>query len=332
MAKFYIKIASVILLFAGSVIAGYCIMPKSAFSWLKDAKPVKQDEPNPKEHFKDLSATSSQPIIENVEVSPSENNGHTKIGYRVTVTAKVESGDSLKYDITTNGGNQYTSTDGVFADVFPTDDGKFTVVVTNTHTSEQAQCEKSGLVNPKPNTISSQPMIESVEFPPFDYWNIPKNGHTKIGYKVTVKAKTESGDNLKYEIRTSSGKQYTSTNGEFADVYPTDDGKFTVVVTNIRTGEQAQCEKSGLVKNPKLTASQIEKQLTEGINNRMFYFYFATNLQFKCYGSAITEDNIPKNLNALIEIAGMGFTVDVKDSTIKYNEWNRITYFEIELN
>ncbi len=273
MAKFYIKIASVILLFAGSVIAGFYIMPESALSWLKD--------------------TDQTQVI-------------SFDGEKAVDIISNEADDTS---------NQEKQT--------PAEQDDEPVEIDDPNPEEHDE---------DPSAASSQPMIESVEFPPFDYWNIPKNGHTKIGYKVTIKAKTESGDNLKYEIRTSSGKQYTSTNGVFADVYPTDDGKFTVVVTNVRTGEQAQCEKSGLVKNPKLTASQIEKQLTEGINNRMFYFYFATNLQFKCYGSAITEDNIPKNLNALIEIAGMGFTVDVKDSTIKYNEWNRITYFEIELN
>lgn len=282
MAKFYIKIASIILLFAGSVIAGYYIMPN-----------MKQ--------------------IQNSKEEPAASEG---------ASISTMSEGELIAEVTDPDAKPVSESDNEPTTEDPASPTIDTDTIATTPAVEIEQTPE----------VASQPQIESVEFPPFEYWKIPKNGHTKIGYRVTVTAKVESGDSLKYEITTSSGKQYTSTNGVFADVYPTDDGKFTVVVTNTRTGEQTQCEKNGLVKNPKLTAKQIESQLAEGNLSRMFYFYFATNLKFKCYGSAISEDTVPKTLSELVNIASMGFTVDVKDATIQYNEWNRITYFEIELN
>lgn len=269
MAKFYIKIASIILLFVGCAVAGFFIMPGSE--------------------------------------------AETGVGGPVIVTTNEDNDD--KEVITPNPGEE----------------------IDEEEKADKAEQEDEPpidlpVVEPAPEMVSSQPEIESVEFPPFHYWKVTKSNHHKIGYKVTVKAKTESEDILQYDIITSSGNKYSSANGVFADVYPTNDGKFTVVVTNTRTGEQAKMEKGGLVKNPKLTAQKMETQLSNGVSDRMFYFYFASDVKFRCYGSAISAGSTPKTLQELVNIASMGWAIDVKDATVKYNEWNRITYFEIELN
>ena len=288
MAKFYIKIASLILLFVGSVIAGFCIMPNmeqvlSSKEESAASKGAGSSSMSDGELIAEVTESDVKSVSESEAEAESENEPTTEDPASPTVDADT---------------------------------------VATTPAVEIEQTSK----------VASQPQIESVEFPPFEYWKVPISGKTKIGYRVTVRAKTESGDGLKYDITTSSGKQYSSTNGVFDDVYPTNDGKFTVVVTNTRTGEQAQCEKSGLVKNPKLTASQMESQLTNNLS-RMFYFYFAADVKFKCYGAAITEDSVPDTLHDVVEAASMGgLSIDVKDATIKYNEWNRITYFEIEIN
>lgn len=288
MAKFYIKIASIILLFVGSVIAGFCIMP--------NMEQVLSSKEEPAASMVTSSMSDGELIA---EVAESD----------VKSVSKSESESESESE------NEPTTEDPAS----PTVDAD-TVATTPAVEIEQT---------PK---VASQPQIESVEFPSFENWKVPISGKTKIGYRVAVRAKTESGDGLKYDITTSSGKQYSSTNGVFDDVYPTDDGKFTVVVTNTRTGEQAQCEKSGLEKNRKLTASQMESQLKNNLS-RMFYFYFDADVKFKCYGTAITEDSVPDTLNDVVVIAAMGeLSIDVKDATIKYNEWNRITYFEIEIN
>lgn len=286
MAKFYIKIASIILLFVGSVIAGFCIMP----------------------NMEQVLSSKEEPAASKGAGSSSMSDGELIAEVAESDVKSVSKSESESE-------NEPTTADPAS----PTVDAD-TVATTPAVEIEQT---------PK---VASQPQIESVEFPSFKNWKVPISGKTKIGYKVTVRAKTESGDGLKYDITTSSGKQYSSTDGVFDDVYPTNDGKFTVVVTNTRTGEQAQCEKSGLEKNRKLTASQMESQLKNNLS-RMFYFYFDADVKFKCYGTAITEDSVLDKLHDVVEAACMGgLSIDVKDATIKYNEWNRITYFEIEIN
>lgn len=178
--------------------------------------------------------------------------------------------------------------------------------------------------------LSSQPRITHVWVRPLK--ETPARESHKIGKKVVITAKTESNDPLKYKIVTSAGKEYTSANGVFGDVLPTDDGKFTVIVTNPRTGHEDIKECNKLNKNNRLPAKNIEQQLSSGILDKHFYFYFMKEVKFRCFGTAIPEGDEPKTLSELVNVASMGYTIDVKDNTIKYNEWNRITYFEIELN
>ncbi len=266
MAKFYIKIASIVLLFAGCVAAGYFIVP---------ATPT-----------------------------------NTEIG----------------------GGGEPTVPEPIDPPIQDTTD--VVVVVPDTLSLPPVRPPQP---DPQPDpqpvevepAVSSKPEITNVWIRPLE--QTPASHANKIGKSIAVTAKTESGDQLRYEITTSSGRKYSSATGKFADVYPTDDGKFTIVVTNTRTGEKAECEKGGLLKNLKLTVVQVESQLN-GSLGKYFYFYFDKNVKFKCTGSAVSAENMPTTLNALLQVTGMGYSADVKDNTIEYNEWNRITYFEVELN
>ena len=177
---------------------------------------------------------------------------------------------------------------------------------------------------------ATTPKIASVWFPPFKDWS-PKNPK-RIGYKVDVYAKVESKDPLKYKMESKDGKwSYVSTTGKFPEVYPTDDGEYTLTVTNTATGDKVEQSVKGLVKHGKLSAQSIEKQLQSGSLDRLFYFYFVPNVKIKCSGS-VAGSNAPKTLSALASVASMYDTIDVKDATLEYDEWNRITSFEIELN
>ena len=203
-------------------------------------------------------------------------------------------------------------------------------------TPNQPVVDESDVVSSGPATIEPEPLvgesdvpeIVKVDFPKFDQKH-PKS--KTVGYRVTVTAKSATGAALKYNMQSKDGKySYDSTNGVFKDVYPTEDGVYTLVVTNTNTKETASREVSGLVKQPKRNAVWLEKQLTNNVGT-LFYLNFAPNLKFKCYGSAIPEGDAPKTLNRLVQVAGMGFSVDVKDSTLKHDEWNRIVYFEVEM-
>ena len=181
-----------------------------------------------------------------------------------------------------------------------------------------------------PVELKTTPEIKSVWFPKFEKW--PKKDPAKIGYRVIVTASVGSGDKLKYEMKSDDGKwEYTSTTGAFQDVYPTEDGTYTLTVTNINTNESVDRVVKGLVKRKKYTAEDIERQFRHGTLDSHFYFYFAPDVQFKCSGMAIPAESTPQTLNALVSVAG-SFDIDVKDDTLQYDEWNRITSFEIELN
>lgn len=177
---------------------------------------------------------------------------------------------------------------------------------------------------------ATTPVIKHVWYPPFKDWHSGKPG--RIGYKVVVTALVESQDKLKYEMMSNDGKwKYSSTSGTFPEVYPTEDGLYTLVVTNTRTQEPVKQDVKGLVKRPKLGAASIEKQLREGALDKKFYFYFTPNVKFRCLGSGVPAGSTPKTLNALVGVAGM-YDIDVKDESLQYDEWNRITSFDIELN
>ena len=181
---------------------------------------------------------------------------------------------------------------------------------------------------PQPDpAVSSIPVIKHIWFPKFETW--PKKDPARVGYKVVVTATVKSKDKLKYELKSNDDKwSYSSNSGTFAEVYPTSDGKYILTVTNTVTGDRAERVVNGLVKHRKYTATDIETQLSSGALESMFYFYFAPNVKFKCLGMAIPANATPETLNALIGVAGM-FTIDVKDETLQYDEWNRITSFDI---
>ena len=239
----------------------------------------------------------------------------------IEVVTETDGGEIKGEDTDTNPGtgadvNIVTGNDGNTNIVAVTDEG------TNTVTDDVTTSEPSG--------VSATPVIKSVWFPPFKDWHSGKP--ERIGYKVVVTASTESNDKLKYEMMSNDGKwKYSSASGTFPEVYPTEDGLYTLVVTNTRTQEQVTQDVRGLVKRNKLSAASIEQQLRNGSLDKKFYFYFVPNVKFRCLGSGIPANSTPATLNALVGVAGM-YDIDVKDMSLQYDEWNRITSFDIELN
>lgn len=163
----------------------------------------------------------------------------------------------------------------------------------------------------------------------------PRNSknHTRVGFYFTVKATVASGDALKYELYEIGGSEpkYKSDNGNFINVLPVDGGKYKLVVKNSRTGDEATQEVSGFTKINKLSASQLQAQLNADNPDKLIYHYFdIKKLRFDCTGVDASE--APTTLDALFASrAAFGWTVQVV-GTPKYDNYNRITYFKINLN
>lgn len=89
---------------------------------------------------------STKPEIKSTYVAPRTTKAFNKIGLDFTVTASVESEDQLRYELYETGGSvaKYTSTTGVFTDVYPVDTGKYTLKVVNTRTNDYVETEVSG--------------------------------------------------------------------------------------------------------------------------------------------------------------------------------------------
>lgn len=163
----------------------------------------------------------------------------------------------------------------------------------------------------------------------------PRNSknHTRVGFYFTVKATVASGDALKYELYEIGGSEpkYNSDNGSFINVLPVDGGKYKLVVKNSRTGDEATQEVSGFTKINKLSASQLQAQLNAGSQDKLFYHHFdISKLRFDCTG--VDAKEAPTTLDELLASrSAFGWTVQVV-GTPKYDNYNRITYFKINLN
>ena len=307
MNKYYLHIVGAILLFIGCAAGGF---------FLSDVINLDSESEDAVTVGPGADTGTGPAADEGAGVST----GSGKITDVVTVTdgGEIKGEDT---DTTTNAGtgedvNIVTGNDGNTNIVAVTDEG------TNTGTDD--------VTTPEPPVVSATPVIKSVWFPPFKDWHSGKP--ERIGYKVVVTASTESNDKLKYEMMSNDGKwKYSSASGTFPEVYPTEDGLYTLVVTNTRTQEQVTQDVRGLVKRNKLSAASIEQQLRNGSLDKKFYFYFVPKVKFRCLGSGIPADSTPATLNALVGVAGM-YDIDVKDESLQYDEWNRITSFDIELN
>lgn len=163
----------------------------------------------------------------------------------------------------------------------------------------------------------------------------PRNSknHTRVGFSFVAKATVASGDALKYELYEIGGSEpkYNSDNGSFYNVLPVDGGKYKLVVKNSRTGDEATQEVSGFTKINKLSASQLQAQLNADVPDKLIYHYFdIKKLRFDCTGVDASE--APTTLDAFFASrAAYGWTVQVV-GTPKYDNYNRITYFKINLN
>lgn len=164
---------------------------------------------------------------------------------------------------------------------------------------------------------------------------LPRNSknYKLVGLSFVAKAAVASGDALQYELYEIGGSEpkYKSENGSFYNVYPVDGGKYKLVVRNTRTGDEATKEVSGFNKIKKLSASELQTMLNADSQDKLFYFNFdVAKLRFDCTGVDASE--APTTLDALLASrAAFGWTVQVV-GTPKYDDYNRITYFKINLN
>lgn len=154
-----------------------------------------------------------------------------------------------------------------------------------------------------------------------------------VGLNFVAKATVASGDALQYELYEIGGSEpkYKSENGSFYNVYPVDSGKYKLVVRNSRTGDEATKEVSGFNKIKKLSASELQAMLNADSQDKLFYFNFdVAKLRFDCTGVDASE--VPNSLDALLASrAAFGWNVQVV-GTPKYDQYNRITYFKINLS
>lgn len=191
---------------------------------------------------------------------------------------------------------------------------------------EQAPAQEEEIVEPEVNEMNV-PKINSVRIG-------ERNSHDykKIGFNFTAKASVENKAPLKYELYEAGSKvaKYSSNNGNFSDVYPNNSGAYTLRVTNQNTGDYAERQVKGFNKLPKWSAAQLQKELTQTNASRLFFCHFDHDvLTFKCNG--IDASFVPTSISELtMNISAMQWQVEVVGE-IKYDEFNRITYFELNI-
>ena len=193
--------------------------------------------------------------------------------------------------------------------------------------TEEAEAEPAA---PKAaaSDANSMPTISSAAVLPRSSKN-----YKLVGLNFVAKATVASGDALQYELYEIGGSEpkYKSENGSFYNVYPVDGGKYKLVVRNSRTGDEATKEVSGFNKIKKLSASELQAMLNADSQDKLFYFNFdVAKLRFDCTGVDASE--VPNSLDALLASrAAFGWNVQVV-GTPKYDSYNRITYFKINLS
>lgn len=193
--------------------------------------------------------------------------------------------------------------------------------------TEEAEAEPAA---PKAaaSDANSMPTISSAAVLPRSSKN-----YKLVGLNFVAKATVASGDALQYELYEIGGSEpkYKSENGSFYNVYPVDGGKYKLVVRNSRTGDEATKEVSGFNKIKKLSASELQAMLNAGSQDKLFYHHFdISKLRFDCTGVDASE--APTTLDELFASrSAFGWTVQVV-GTPKYDNYNRITYFKINLN
>lgn len=89
---------------------------------------------------------NSMPEITSTYIFPRSSKAYNKIGFDFTVKARVESDDTLSYELYEIGETtaKYTSKTGTFLDVYPVDGGKYILKVVNTNTHDTAEKDVAG--------------------------------------------------------------------------------------------------------------------------------------------------------------------------------------------
>ena len=164
---------------------------------------------------------------------------------------------------------------------------------------------------------------------------------TKDGYSFEVYAHTEKTAALKYELYLSDVKEasYTSYDGKFEKVAPTEDGNYQLVVTNVSDGSYAQQLLSGFVQPAEKPVDPLTKaDLQKLLNNPSVLLTktqrskFAKGYKMTFVGRDPEEGDAPIDfqevLNALDFNAWSRATIMEEP---KYDEMNRITFLKIKV-
>lgn len=156
--------------------------------------------------------------------------------------------------------------------------------------------------------------------------------YIKLGLACTVKATAPDNNILSYQLFEvgASEAKYVSANGRFRDVLPVDGGKYLLKVVNQTTGAIVEKEVTGFRKIDRYSKNKLQEQLSADQQERLFFFHFDQNkLKFDCEG--LEEWEVPKTLGAILSgRAAGGWTITVI-GTPKYDEYNRIIYFKINV-
>ena len=151
-----------------------------------------------------------------------------------------------------------------------------------------------------------------------------------VGVKVTASAKCDTGDAVTYKL-TDGEATYTSSNGVFKEVKPNNSGKFTLVVTNTKTGQTAEkvVTNANLKKLKRMTAAELAEELNSLQQSRLFMLHFDHDnlkINYTDETGMATADSV-SGINALVaEKNAQGWLLVVEDN-IRYDDYNRIVSF-----
>lgn len=159
---------------------------------------------------------------------------------------------------------------------------------------------------------------------------------SKPGYHFEAKAKTNENAELKYVLRSNETKnEFESTTGRFAAVLPTNSGVYTLVVTNVATGETTSKEVSGFTKVEKLAISELTRILNnpDAAARDMLVYRFFNTKSLVIVASGLEAGSVaPKSISSIwAGLTAEGWQVEVAEQPT-YDEYNRITKLSIKIN
>lgn len=322
------KILGMIALFVLCAVLGYFITPGGKTDSVSQEK-VEIDPIKPQtDRSQQRSKPSTRPVISSYTVGKRLDKNGRVLDYTLKVKASVESGDVLEYLLFEYNATEakYDAIENGFPCVSPIEGGKYTLVVRNVRTNEEATTTVVGFDKPEEDA-STQPVIVS--------YNVSQRGsanYKKLGFTLTVSASVESGDALEYLLFVPNGSEpkYRSQSSTIRDVLPIDGGKYTLVVRNTRAGAEATKEIRGFDKISRWSATELQRELNAINPTKLFYHHFDNDrVRFDVVGEI--DGSVPKTLNGLMsDRAANGWDIKVVGMP-QYDEFNRIVYFKISL-